>query len=251
MKNESCVAVIPLAVENARLPEFKRSRPADCQRCSMRRKMLFADIDLPAVSELLGAVNSLQVKRGATLYRQGEAGIMLYAVRKGLVKLTQSGADGYQRIVHIAGPGTCIGLEGFLETCYHQTAEALTDVDICAIPVLVADRIAAQQPVFYRALLQRWQQQFATAERWMMELSQGTVRQKLARLLLMLDDIGHTEGQLRLLSNLDSAGILSTTMETVSRHVAEFKRAGTLAKVAPALYRIDRSGLQQAADCPE
>ncbi len=92
MKNESCVAVIPLAVENARLPEFKRSRPADCQRCSMRRKMLFADIDLPAVSELVGAVNSLQVKRGATLYRQGEAGIMLYAVRKGLVKLTQSGA---------------------------------------------------------------------------------------------------------------------------------------------------------------
>ena len=251
MKNESCVAATRLAADNGRLPEFKRSRPADCLRCSMRKKMLFAELDLAAIADLPGAVSTLQIRRGSTLYVQNEPGIMLYAVRKGLVKLTQSGADGYQRIVHIAGPGTCVGMEGFLEIRYHQTAHALTDVDVCAIPVLVAERIATQQPVFYRALLQRWQQQFATAERWMMELSQGTVRQKLARLLLMLDDIGHTEGELRLLSNLDSAGILSTTMETVSRHVAEFKRAGTLVKVAPALYRIDRPALQRAADCPE
>lgn len=229
----------------------KRSRPADCLRCSLRKKMLFAELELPPIAELLGAVSTQQIRRGSTLYVQGESGIMLYAVRKGLVKLTQSGADGYQRIVHIAGPGTCVGMEGFLEPGYHQTAEALTDIDVCAIPVLVAGRIATQQPAFYRALLQRWQQQFATAERWMMELSQGTVRQKLARLILMLDDIGDTEGQIRLLSNLDSAGILSTTMETVSRHVAEFKRAGTLAKVGPALYRIDRSGLQRAAESPE
>ncbi len=225
----------------------KRIRHADCYHCVIRKKMLFADVDLAAADAYLEPINNLLVKPGTSLYRQGEPGTALYSVRKGLVKLVQSTPDGFERIVHIAGPGACIGMEGFLHHNYGQRAETLTEVDICAIPVEVAEKIAQQQNVLYRALLARWQAQFALAERWMLELSQGTVRQKLARLLLIVDEIGHTHGQIRLLNNHDSAGILATTVETVSRNIADFKRAGALTKIAPAVYQLDYVLLQHLA----
>src|SRR5690606_6688268 len=130
---------------------------------------------------------------------------------------------------------------------YGQRAEALTEADVCAIPVESARRISEQQTLLFDGLMARWQSQFELAGRWMLELSQGTVRQKLARLLLMLDEIGHTHGQIRLLNNQDSAGIVGSTVETVSRNIADFKREGFLQKMAPALYAIDRDLLQNIA----
>lgn len=222
-------------------------RHADCYHCAIRKKMLFADLDLSTLDAQLEPINNLLIKPGIAVYRQGEPGTALYSVRKGLVKLLQTTPEGVERIVHIAGPGSCIGMEGFLHASYSQTAETITEVDICAIPVDAAEKIAEQQNVLYRALLSRWQSQFAVAERWMLELSQGAVRQKLARLLLMLDELGHTHGQIRLLNNQDSAGIVASTVETVSRNIAEFKREGALKKIAPSVYQIDRTLLQHYA----
>lgn len=225
----------------------KRIRHADCHHCVIRKKMLFADLDLRAADSALEPVNNLLVRPGIELYQQGDAGTALYSVRKGLVKLVQTTAEGYERIVHIAGPGSCIGMEGVVHERYQQTAQTLTESDLCMIPVDAALKIADSQPVLYLALLKRWQQQFAMAERWMVELGQGSMRQKLARLLLLLDDVGQTNGEIRLLNNQDSASILGSTVETVSRCVAEFKRNGALNKVAPAVYRMQRELLQAIA----
>lgn len=225
----------------------KRIRHADCYHCVIRKKMLFAEVDLAAADAYLEPVNNLLVKPGVSIYRQGESGAALYSVRKGLVKLVQTLPNGFERIVHIAGPGACIGMEGFLHQEYSQRAETLTEVDICAIPVDTARKIADQQPALFDGLMARWQSKFEQSGRWMLELSQGTVRQKLARLLLMLDEIGHTHGQIRLLNNQDSAGIVGSTVETVSRNIADFKRENILRKMAPSLYQIERDVLQQIA----
>lgn len=225
----------------------KRIRHADCHHCVIRKKMLFADLDLRAADSALEPVNNLLVRPGIELYKQGDAGTALYSVRKGLVKLVQTTAEGYERIVHIAGPGSCIGMEGVVHERYQQSAQALTESDLCMIPVDAALKIADSQPVLYLALLKRWQQQFAMAERWMLELGQGSMKQKLARLLLLVDEVGQTNGEVRLLHNQDSAGILGSTVETVSRCVAEFKRNGALTKVAPAIYHLDRELLQTIA----
>lgn len=225
----------------------KRIRHADCHQCVIRKKMLFADLDLERLDGLLEPISNLLVSPGAGLYRQGDTGIALYSVRKGLVKLTQVAPDGFERIVHLAGPGSTIGMEGFLHKKYRQTAEAVTEADICAIPVDVAQRIADSQPVLYHGLLENWQRQFEQAESWMLELTQGPVKQRLARLLLMLDHVGQTHGEIRLLNNQDSAGILATTVETVSRNLAEFKRNRVISKVAPATYQLDLKQLQQIA----
>ena len=209
--------------------------------------MLFADLDLSSLEPHLEPINNLLIKPGITVYRQGEEGNAIYSIRKGLIKLVQSTPEGIERIVHLAGPGSCIGMEGFLHNSYSQSAESITEVDICAIPVDAAQKIAQAQSALYKALLTRWQNQFGVAERWMLELSQGTVRQKLARLLLMLDELGNTHGQIRLLNNQDSAGIVASTVETVSRNIAEFKREGALLKIAPSLYQIDYARLQHYA----
>ena len=246
MKSDSTFPPLPYSGKSV-CTDGRRVRHADCHQCVIRKKMLFAELDLHRVDKLLEPINNLVVSPGGQLYRQGESGSALYSVRKGLVKLVQTTADGVERIVHIAGPGSCIGMEGFLHNHYKQSAEALTEVDVCAIPVSVAQLIADDQTVLYRGLLERWQQQFELAERWMLELTIGTVRQRLARLLLMLDQIGHTHGEIRLLNNNDSAGILATTIETVSRNIAEFKRKGAIVKVAPAVYTLNRELLEQFA----
>ena len=78
---------------------------------------------------LLDPIDNLRYSAGALFYHQGDAGKTVFSIRCGLIKLTQTLADGSQRIVRLLGPGALVGLEALLGEQYRHTVIALQEVD--------------------------------------------------------------------------------------------------------------------------
>ena len=178
------------------------------------------------------------------LYRLGEGGRALFTLRCGVIKLVQYLPDGSQRIVRLLKDGDVLGLEALIGQPYQHEAIALTDCEICAIPVEVIER-----PGLRRELMARWQQALTEADVWLTQFGTGTARQRVARLLLRLTCVD--QDRLPLFCRQDIGAMLGLTTETVSRTIAELRRQGLLRDHGAHIQDCDRETLRRIADGEE
>jgi CRP-like cAMP-binding protein len=133
--------------------------------------------------------------------------------------------------VRLLRDGDALGLEALVGQPYQQDAIALTDSEICAIPVEIVEQLGREQPRLYRELMTRWQQALSDADAWLTEFTTGTARQRVARLLLRLA-CPEQDHHLPLFGREDIGAMVGLTTETVSRTIAELRRQGLLRDAA-------------------
>ncbi|AWK84966.1 Crp/Fnr family transcriptional regulator [Azospirillum thermophilum] len=219
---------------------------AECRKCGIRDLVLFADLTEPDFKLVHLPIDELQFQPGSSLYEAGDEGRAVFTIRSGLVKLVQYLPDGTQRIVRLLRPGAVAGLEVLVGSAYEHAAIILQEVAACRIPREVVERLNHATPRLHRQLMQRWHQSVRQADEWLTELSTGSARQRLARLLLQLC-ADHPDRPVRVFSREDLGAMLGITMETASRTVAEFKRSGLVAEKGPNLVLCNLPALRKAA----
>lgn len=218
---------------------------ADCKSCTIRDSVLFAGLSDDDFSYIHQPIDQFAVPAGGTLYHHKDPGRYLYTIRHGLVKLVNYLPDGSQRIVRLAHASDVIGLEVLVDDTYKHDAVILQDAEFCRLPVEVVKRLSNENPKLHHELMARWQDALNKANDWLIDLSTGSARQRIARLLLMIggtDDV-HCE----LMSREDMGSMLGLTMETVSRIIAEFKRNGLISKNANGCYDCNLEELNRVA----
>lgn len=223
------------------------SGEADCKTCSIRDSVLFAKLEESQFEKLHQPIDQISLTPGTTLYRAGQTGNSLFTLRHGLVKLVQYLPDGSQRIVRIARDTDLIGLESLLGQAYQHDAIALQNCEFCSLPVEVVKRMAGECPDLQNELLNRWQRALSEADAWLTELSTGSARQRVARLLLRLAK-QNKEHLCYLFSREDMGSMLGVTTETASRTIAEFKRQRLLVDTGKGCFSCDLEGLQRLAE---
>jgi len=217
---------------------------ADCRHCKVRGQGLFSVLRGRDLDQLVPPVRAGVFPRQTLLYREGQRADAVLAVREGTVKLVKHASDGEERIVRVLGRGAAIGLEALTHGVYWHTAEALSSVDLCRIPLAVFDALKPRHAGLSERMIHQWQGQLRCADHWLVELSTGPVHERVRRLLVFLSEIDGSNGQrLQLPSTADLAKVLGTTRESVSRAVAELKRSGALARVGPHTYDCDLGAL--------
>jgi CRP-like cAMP-binding protein len=193
--------------------------------------MLFSSLDKNAFDHILEPIDNLRFGPKACIYTQGEESNSIYSIRNGLVKLTQSLPDGTQRIVRLLGPGAVTGLEALVGESYHHTLLVCQEVDICRIPIETMIQLENEHPHFSEQVMKHWEQHLNLADRWIIELSSGPIRNRVIRFLLMLLEIkGGQNDTIRLLSYDDMAAIIDTSRETFNRVIADLKSKGLVQK---------------------
>jgi len=218
---------------------------ADCKTCMIRDSVLFAGLNDDDFSHIHQPIDQFAVPAGGTLYHHNDRARYLYTVRHGLVKMVNYLPDGSQRIVRIARSTDVIGLEALVDEQYKHDAVILQDAEFCRLPVDVVKRLATENPDLHHELMKRWQGALNSANDWLVELSTGSARQRIARLLLMMGS--NDEIHCDLMSREDMGSILGLTMETVSRIIAEFKRKGLVAKNDRGYYSCRLEKLDEIA----
>ncbi len=220
---------------------------ADCVRCSLRESVLFAGLTQQDFERIHDPIDQFILRPGTTLYHAGDAGDYMFTVRSGSLKLVQYLADGSQRIVRIARSTDVLGLETLVGEHYRHEAVALDTTELCRFPSRVVQELGEHNPGLHRELMTRWQRALSEADAWLTELSTGSARQRVARLLLRLvKDAATSECQL--FGREDMGAMLGITTETTSRTIAEFKRQGLLVEAAANRFLLDIPNLRRVAE---
>ena len=223
------------------------SGEANCTDCSLRTSVLFAGLQEGDFERIHDPIDQYTLKPGAHLYRTGDASEHMFTVRTGMLKLVQYLPDGGQRIVRIARATDVIGLESLLESTYHHDAIALHTTEVCRFPARLVRDLGQELPGLHRELMARWQRALTEADAWLTELSTGSARQRVARLLLRLVRDRETS-ECQLFSREDMGAMLGVTTETASRTIAELKRQGLLVETAPNVFLLDIPNLRRISD---
>jgi CRP-like cAMP-binding protein len=228
---------------------FKEARDgvADCLKCSLRESVLFANLEEKDFEKLHDPIDQYTLPVGSTLYHTGDKGDRMYTVRSGILKLVQYLPDGSQRIVRLIRSTDITGLECIVGETYQHDAVVLQETEVCALPVRVVENLGKENPALHRELLNRWQLALKEADAWLTELSTGSAKQRVARLLLRL--VKNTQmSECSLFAREDMGAMLGITTETASRTIAEFKRQSLLVETSVNHFLLDIPNLQRIAE---
>lgn len=220
---------------------------AHCEKCHIRKLMLFSGLPDSTFDNLLQPIDHFLYAPGTVVYEVNTHKKFIYSIRRGLVKLVHDGHDGVSRIVRLLGPGAVIGIE-LLDgsESYHHTAITLNQVDLCKIPAATVKQLETRHPQLCGQIRKQIQSQLDLADQWICALGTGSAKQRVAQLLLVLNEsYADKDGAFILLNRDDMAAIIGIAFETVSRMIAEFKRQKILYKTTDNLYKCDVDELQK------
>ncbi|KAA6185085.1 Crp/Fnr family transcriptional regulator [Thiohalocapsa marina] len=223
------------------------SGEADCRNCALRTTVLFAGLEEEDFDRIHDPIDQFDLRQGTALYQTGERGDYMFTVRSGALKLVQYLPDGSQRIVRIARGTDVLGLEVLLDEPYQHDAIALQRTEVCRFPARLVKDLGQNSPKLHKELMTRWQRALTEADAWLTELSTGSARQRIARMLLRLarDNANH---DCELLSREDMGAMLGITTETASRTIASFKREGLLTETQPNHVILNIASLRRIAE---
>jgi CRP/FNR family transcriptional regulator len=125
-----------------------------CAKCSLQTLCLPATIGLDDLDQLDRVVkNRRPMKLGDHLYRSGQTLGALYVAREGAFKTTITDEQGMSQVIGFHLPGELIGLDALGSGMHACDAEALTQANVCEIPLSQLESVAAQVPGLQHQLL--------------------------------------------------------------------------------------------------
>ena len=220
---------------------------AHCGKCHIRHLMLFSELPENAFDNLLQPIDHFIYPPRSVLYEADTHKKFIYSIRRGIVKLVHVTENGTNRIVRLVGPGMVIGLE-LIDGAkgYHHTAIAIGQVDLCKIPVATVRQLESEHSELYVHVGEQLQNQLDLADQWIVALGTGSAKQRIAQLVLVLNECYADENSaFNLLSGEDMAAMVGIAVETVSRIIAEFKRRKILYKNKDNFYMCNAEALQE------
>ncbi len=173
-----------------------------------------------------------KVKKGDPLFEEGEKLNGVFCVRDGVSKLSKLSANGKDQIVKLATKGEVLGQRSVIaEECTNLSAIAVNDMEVCFIPKESINNTLQKNPNFTLEVLRHMAHDLKEADDVIVNMSQKTVKQRIAEAFLYLkNNFGEDdEGFLALtLSREDISNVVGTATESAIRIISEFKKKGLI-----------------------
>jgi CRP/FNR family transcriptional regulator len=194
-----------------------------------------------------------QVSFGAreVLFAEGEPSDALYALTRGLVKITCHTSDGREQIVGLSSPGKLLaGLQSLNDDHYGYSAVAETPVLACKIKHRALLHAVSHRGDVALRLVSALNAQLAHSRKLMCVLGHKCAAAKIASFIsLIIPKSEHGNRKFTLpFSRAEIASLLGLSEETVCRQMAKLKRRGILYAPRGKIEILDWDQLQDIAD---
>lgn len=233
-----------------------KNSPDRCAICKSRSTGLICGLSKRARDRLEQDRATHLFRRGQTIFHAGAPAHALYVVRSGLVKVFRTWRGGEEQVLRLLGPGELIGYRPLLANePYHASALAVEDSRLCIIPAATLRELLRDEPALALELLAKLALELRTAEEQMMDLLHRPVRQRAARLLLVLLENNRSAPDPATLHSAhlrrqDMARMIGTTPETLSRVLRAFAQRGIVAVARDRVCVRDHALLHKVAGEP-
>ncbi len=188
---------------------------------------IFKPLTEPEIEELSQIINCALYKRGSVIYNEGSRINGTYIVIKGIVKVYKTGFDGKEQIIRFAKNGDLIGFRSVIsDELACTTSKIINDAVLCYIPGDELTHMIKGNPEFAMALMKLTCKELGESNKFLTDIAQKTVRERLAEVLLLLMDTFELDEDHTLqisLTREELANMVGTATESVIRLLSEFK----------------------------
>jgi CRP/FNR family transcriptional regulator, anaerobic regulatory protein len=203
-----------------------------CSSCNLRELCMplgLSPDELDRVDDLVASRR--RVKRGASLFRNGDPFTNLYAIRTGFFKTCITSEDGRDQVTGFQMAGEVVGLDGIVNERHTCDAIALEDADVCLLPFERIEELSSEIPGLQRHVHKIMSREIVREHGVMLLLGSMRAEERLAAFLLNLVQRLHARGfsQTELVLRMTREEIgsyLGLKLETVSRTFSKFVEEG-------------------------
>ena len=218
-----------------------------CVMCA--RNTLYGDLPEEAACIVEKMLHKQVYKKGEVLFREGDTCSHLFALSSGQVKLSYYMPDGREQIIGLGIPGYLLGFDTLSDETYTYTASALSKAHVCMIRHRdMMAKLKSHQDVAIR-VLDALNNELKQTRELLRVIGGKTATEKTASFILSVvphNDSGDCKFDMPF-SRHEIADFLGLSMETVSRVMAELKRAGIIHAPRGTMEIRDASRLRNVA----
>ena len=199
-----------------------------CSNCNLRELCMPVGLsphELARIDEVVAVRR--KVKRGTTLFRNGEAFQSLFAIRTGFFKTCVTAEDGRDQVTGFQMAGEIIGLDGIVNDHHTCDAVALEDAEVCVMPFDRIGELSREVNALQHHVHRIMSREIVREHGVMLLLGSMRAEERLAAFLLNLVQRLHARGfsrsELVLRMTREEIGsYLGLKLETVSRTFSKF-----------------------------
>lgn len=198
----------------------------------LRSAPLFGGMDAENARSLVAAMTRKEVRKGETIFREGDDGRAMYIIVRGKVKLARTARDGRENLLALLGVGDMFGeLSVFDPGPRLSRAHAVEDSVVYELPKEVLDEWLDDHLEMSRHMLRALAQRIRRTSNTMADLIFSDVPGRVAKAIL---DLGHRFGRMERghvtvrhgLTQEELAQLVGASRETVNKALADFVSRG-------------------------
>ena len=223
-----------------------------CDSCTIRTHPLFRHLEEQELQEIMLNKITETYKRGSIVYQEGNRMKGFCCVQSGIIKIYQTGFDGKEQIIRFAKPGDIIGYRSVVSNepaC--TTTEVIEEAILCLIPTEILLNLVKTNGNFAVELMKLTCKELGEANSYITDIAQKTVKERLAEILIHLDDeFGEdSQGVLKIsLTREELSNIVGTATESIIRLLSEFKSQAYIEINGRKIKILDKPGLKYIAN---
>ncbi len=192
------------------------------------------------------------IRKGEAIFAEGDKLNGVFCVRDGVSKLSKLSANGKDQIVKLASKGEVMGQRSVIaEESSNLSAIAVSDMEVCFIPKEGIVDVLHQNPNFTVEVLRHMAHDLREADDVIVNMSQKTVKQRIAEAFLYLrENFGEDpDGYLSItLSREDIANVVGTATESCIRIISEFKKNKYIKTSGKRIAVVNEKSLRDMVD---
>ena len=205
-----------------------------CSNCNLRELCLpvcLSDGEMDRLDDLVAIRRKL--KRGQTLFTNGEKFTSLYAIRTGFFKTCLATEDGRDQVTGFQMAGEIIGLDGIVHDRHTCDAVALEDAEVCVMPFDRIEELSREVTALQTHVHKIMSREIVREHGVMLLLGSMRAEERLAAFLLnlvqRLQARGFSPSEFNLRMTREEIGsYLGMKLETVSRTFSKFVDDGVI-----------------------
>ena len=218
---------------------------------------LFGGLDDAQQVSLQQKMGHTTLRRGETLFDEGDLGDRLYIVTEGKVKLGHTSSDGRESLLAVLGPGEIIGeLTLFDPGPRSTTATAVSPASLLYLEHEDLMHVLDTNPTLAKHMLRALAQRLRRTNESLSDLVFSDVPGRVAKALLDLADRFGTATDKGVhvphdLTQEELAQLVGASRETVNKSLADFVSRGWIRLEGRAVTLLDVDRLARRARCPQ
>jgi len=192
----------------------------------------------------------MNLKKGDTIFDQGDYPEGVYFIETGKVKLYRQGFLGKEQILRFCLEGDLLGYRSLLcDEDFGASAEIISDTAIITfLPTKTFLHLLEVDSKLSYSMLQKIAYELGESSKTITYLAQKTSRERLAEVFLLLEQKLGTdpEGFINIcLSRDEIASLIGSATESAIRHMSEFKNDGIISVVGRSIKIINHNKLRK------